>query len=84
MKKILKWFVSAERLAKWSADGVQKAINDSKYAEQIGKYGTLADKVTDVQKWLSTMFKDGKIDELEKKEIYDKFLTLYKKLFELI
>lgn len=33
MKKILKWFVSAERLAKWSADGVQKAINDSKYGE---------------------------------------------------
>ena len=33
MKKLLKWFVSVERLAKWSADGVQKAINDSKYAE---------------------------------------------------
>lgn len=84
MKKILKWFVSAERLAKWSSDGIQKAINDSKYGEQIGKYGALADKVTDVQKWLSTMFKDGKIDELEKKEIYEKLLPLYKKLFELI
>lgn len=84
MKKILKWFVSAERLAKWSADGVQKAINDSKYAEQIEKYGALADKVTDVQKWLSKMLADGKIDELEKKEIYDKLMPLYKKLFELI
>ena len=84
MKKILKWFVSAEKLAKWSADGVQKAINDSKYAEQIEKYGALADKVTDVQKWLSKMLADGKIDELEKKEIYDKLLPLYKKLFEII
>ena len=84
MKRILKWFVSAEKLAKWSADGTQKAINDSKYAEQIEKYGALADKVTDVQKWLSPMLKDGKIDELEKKEIYDKLLPLYKKLFELI
>ena len=84
MKRILKWFVSAEKLAKWSADGIQKAINDSKYAEQIEKYGALADKVTDVQKWLSAMLKDGKIDELEKKEIYDKLLPLYKKLFEII
>lgn len=40
--------------------------------------------MTDVQKWLSAMFKDGKIDELEKKEIYDKLLPLYKKLFEII
>ena len=84
MKRLLKWFVSAERLAKWSADGVQKAINESKYGEQIGKYGALADKVTDVQKWLSAMLKDGKIDELEKKEIIEKLLPLYKKLFELI
>ena len=84
MKKILKWFVSAEKLTKWSADGIQKAINDSKYAEQIEKYGALADKVTDVQKWLSKMLADGKIDELEKKEICEKLLPLYKKLFELI
>lgn len=84
MKRLLKWFVSAEKLTKWSADGIQKAINDSKYAEQIEKYGALADKVTDVQKWLSKMLADGKIDELEKKEICEKLLPLYKKLFELI
>ena len=44
----------------------------------------MADKVTDVQKWLSKMLADGKIDELEKKEICEKLLPLYKKLFELI
>lgn len=66
MKKIVKWFLSAKKLAEWSADVVQTAINNSKFSEQIAKYGEMADKFTEIQQWLIHMLKDGNIDELEK------------------
>lgn len=66
MKKIVKWFVSAKKLAKWSADGIQTAINSSSLSEYADKYGDIAKKVTEVQTWIVEMMKDGKIDELEK------------------
>lgn len=84
MKRIVKWFISPEKLAKWSADGVQKAINESKYSEQIEKYGELANRITEVQKWMTEILKDGKIDDLEKKDIQNAVLPLFQKLFEVI
>lgn len=84
MKKIVKWFLSAKKLAKWSADGVQTAINNSKFSEQIAKYGEMADKFTEIQRWLIHILKDGKIDELEKGEIEARLLPLYEKLMEVL
>ena len=84
MSKIVKWFLSAKKLAKWSANGIQKAVNGSSCTEQIAKYGEIADKFTDIQKWLTQMLKDGKIDELEKGEIEARLLPLYEKLMEVI
>ena len=84
MRKIVKWFLSAKKLAKWSANGIQKAVNGSSCTEQIAKYGEIADKFTDIQKWLTQMLKDGKIDELEKGEIEARLLPLYEKLMEVI
>ena len=82
--KIIKWFLSAKKLAKWSADGIQRAVNGSSCTEQIAKYGEMADRFTEVQKWLTQMLKDGKIDELEKGEIEARLLPLYEKLMEVI
>lgn len=84
MKKIVKWFLSAKKLAKWSADGIQTAINNSKFSEQIAKYGEMADKFTDIQKWLTDILRDGKIDELERADIEKKLLPVYEKLLEVI
>jgi len=84
MKTIIKWFLSAKKLAKWSADGVQTAINNSKFSEQIAKYGEMADKFTEIQRWLIHILKDGKIDELEKGEIKARLLPLYEKLMEVL
>ena len=66
MKKIVKWFLSAKKLAKWSADGIQTAINSSSLSEYADKYGDIAKKLTEVQTWIVEMLKDGKIDALEK------------------
>lgn len=40
--------------------------------------------MTDFQKWLSSMLKDGKIDEIEKKEIYKKILPLFQKILDVL
>lgn len=84
MKKVIKWILSPKKLSKWSADGIQQAINKSRYSEQIEKYGALADKFTEVQKWLTDILKDGKVDELERDDIEKKLLPLYNKLFDVI
>lgn len=84
MKKIVKWFLSAKKLAKWSADGVQNAINSSSLSQYADKYGDIAKKVTDVQTWLVEMLKDGKIDNLERDEIEAKLVPLFDKLMEII
>lgn len=84
MKRIIKWFLSGKKLAKWSADGVQTAINNSKFSEQIAKYGEMADKFTEIQQWLIQILKDGKIDELERADIEKRLQPVFDKLLEVI
>ncbi len=84
MKKIVKWFLSAKKLAKWSADGVQTAINSSSLSQYTDKYGEVAKRITEVQTWLVEMFKDGKIDDIERAEIEARLVPVYEKLLEVI
>lgn len=84
MKTVIKWFLSAKKLAKWSADGIQSAVNGSSCTEQIAKYGEMADRFTEVQKWLTQMLTDGKIDDIERAEIEARLLPLYEKLMEVL
>lgn len=84
MKKIVKWFLSAKKLAKWSADGVQTAINSSSLSQYTDKYGEVAKRITEVQTWLVEMFKDGKIDDIERAEIEARLIPVYEKLLEVI
>lgn len=49
MNKILKLFIpKSETLAYYAANGIQNAINGSGKEEIIAKYGSLADKATEV------------------------------------
>lgn len=84
MKKIVKWFLSAKKLAKWSADGVQTAINSSSLSQYTDKYGEVAKRITEVQTWLVEMLKDGKIDDIERSEIEARLVPVYEKLLEVI
>lgn len=84
MKKIILMFLSAEKLAKWAAEGIQIAVNKSSKTEQIAKYGQLADKITEYQKFLTDTLKDGQIDQIEKEQIEKRLLPVMSKLMELI
>lgn len=49
MNKILKLFIpKPASLAHYAANGIQNAINGSGKEELIAKYGSLADKATEV------------------------------------
>ena len=73
-----------ETLARYAADAFRKAVNESGKAEQIARYGSLADKATEVQKQLTEILKDGKVDEKERDDIAAMILPLFQKLEELI
>lgn len=84
MKKfLLKLFLpSAETLAGFAADAVQKLVNESGKADVIGRYGSMADSATDVQKWITSTLSDGKIDDAEKDAIAEKLTPLFKTITE--
>lgn len=79
MKKILMKLLipKPETLAKMAAQTLQKVVNESGKAEQIAKYGSIADKATEVQKWLTDMLKDGNIDAKEVDDVAAKLEPLF-------
>lgn len=85
MKFLLKLFIpKPEKLASLAAESLQKVVNESGKNEQIAKYGSIADKATEVQKWLTEMLKDGKLDSSETSDIAAKLEPLFQKLIEAI
>ena len=50
----------------------------------IAKYASMADSATEIQKWITEILVDGKIDDLEKSEISDKLEPLLQKIIEII
>lgn len=84
MKKLLiKLFLpSAEDIANLATKTVVEFINTSGKEEVIAKYGTMADKFTQVQAHITSWLKDGKIDDGEKLDLYNALLPLAKKLVE--
>lgn len=73
-----------EKLAEIAAKKIQLAINGSGKEEQIAKYGSLADEATEIQKFVTSILKDGKIDDLETDGIKQKLTPLFTKLCEII
>lgn len=83
MHFLLKLFMpSAESLASYAAEAIAKAVNNAECKDQIGKYATIADQATDIQKWLTQMLADGKIDQLEQADISAKLVPLFDKIRE--
>ena len=85
LKKIIKLFIpSSKKLSNMAAEKIQAAVNQSGKEDLIAKYASMADSATEVQKWVTELLVDGKIDDIEKSEISDKLEPLLKKIVELI
>ena len=74
----------SNKMATYAAERIAKAVNQADKEEQIAKYANIADKATEVQKFVVELFVDGKIDEVEEKEIAEKIQPLIEKILELI
>ena len=85
MNRILKLFIpKPSTLATYAAKGIQEAINGSGKEELIAKYSNLANNATDVQKFITSILLDGKIDDIEREDIAKKIEPLMKTLVEFI
>lgn len=85
MNRILKLFIpKPATLASYSAKTIQQAINGSGKEELIAKYSNLASKATDVQKYVTSILKDGKIDDIERDDIASKLEPLMKVILEML
>lgn len=85
MNKILKLFIpKPATLANYSAKTIQQAINGSGKEELIAKYSNLASKATDVQKYVTSILKDGKIDDIEREDIANKLEPLMKVILDML
>ena len=82
MKKLLiKWFMpTADQITDMAVKVAADFINSSDKTELIAKYGTAADEFTKIQAKLTGWLKDGKIDDIEKAELYRALLPLAEKL----
>lgn len=85
MNRILKLFIpKPATLANYAAKGIQEAINGSGKEELISKYSNLANKATEVQKFVTSILLDGKIDDIERDDIAKKIEPLMKVLIDFI
>ena len=85
LKSIKKFFIpSSKKMAVYAAEQISKAVNQAQKEEQIEKYATIADKATEIQKFVVELLVDGKIDEVEEKEIAEKIQPLIDKIITLI
>lgn len=85
MNKLIKLFIpKPATLANYSAKTIQSAINGSGKEELIAKYSNLANKATDVQKYVTSILKDGKIDDIERDDIANRLEPLMKVILEML
>ena len=85
MNRILKLFIpKPATLANYASKGIQEAINGSGKEELISKYSNLANKATEVQKFVTSILLDGKIDDIERDDIAKKIEPLMKVLIDFI
>lgn len=85
MNKLIKLFIpKPATLANYSAKTIQSAINGSGKEELIAKYSNLANKATDVQKYVTSILKDGKIDDIERDDIASKLEPLMKVILDML
>lgn len=85
MNRIIKLFIpKPATLASYASKGIQEAINGSGKEQLIAKYSNLADKATEVQKFITSILLDGKIDDIEREDIAKKIEPLMKVIVDFI
>ena len=85
IKSIKKCFIpSSKNMATYAAEQIANAVNQAQKEDQIAKYASIVDKATEVQKFVTSILLDGKIDDVEKEDIAKKIEPLMEKLIELI
>lgn len=85
LKSLAKWLMpSPKKLSNMAAEKIQAAVNQSGKEDLIAKYASMADSATEIQKWITEILVDGKIDDIEKSEISDKLEPLLQKIIEII
>ena len=85
MKKLIKWLIpSTKKLSSMAAEKIQSAVNQSGKEDLIAKYASMADSATEIQKWITELLVDGKIDDMEKYDIADKLQPLIQKVIDLV
>ena len=83
--KILKLFMpSAESIAGFAADRVQKSINESGKTETIAKYSTMLQDIVTKTQEINQMLVDGKIDVEEHDKIQEMLTPLFEKALALM
>lgn len=75
---------NSKKMATYAAEQISKAVNQAQKEDQIAKYASIADKATEVQKFVTEILLDGKIDDVEKEDIANKIQPLIDKILELI
>ena len=75
---------NSKKMATYAAEQIANAVNQAQKEEQIAKYATIADKATEVQKFVTSILLDGKIDDVEKEDIAKKIQPLIDKIISLI
>ena len=75
---------NSKKMATYAAEQIANAVNQAQKEDQIAKYANIADKATEVQKFVTSILLDGKIDDVEKEDIAKKIEPLMEKLIELI
>lgn len=75
---------SSKKMSTYAAEQIANAVNQAQKEDQIAKYANIADKATEVQKFVTSILLDGKIDNVEKEDIAKKIEPLIEKIIELI
>lgn len=87
LKAIAKMFMpGAKTLAGYAADGIAKAVNESKdeTRAKVSKVATVALVASDIAGQLSRIVEDGQIDKLERDAIAALVEPIFQKVLELV
>lgn len=86
MKKMLisLFAPSPKKIATMAADKIQNIVNKSDKQNQIAKFAEISQKATEIQIKLNKWFEDGKLDDIETKEIAAEIEPMIERIYNLI
>lgn len=81
-----KFMPSAEQLAGYAADGIQKSVNgtDEDVRELVARYASYAEVATRTSNKLAAMVQDGTIDDAERDALRDMLTPAFERVLLLV